>query len=76
MSKSSSGFACMHAVIALIALGLYHMGGALSTKQMMSKFSEERMRKMSLVPMAVCLVEVVVAVSFVAWLASSGLISL
>lgn len=64
------------AVIALIALGIYHLLGALSTEQMMSKFPEERLRKMLGLVMTVCLVEVVVAVSFVAWLASSGLISL
>ncbi len=64
------------AVIVLIVLGIYHLLGALSTEQMMSKFPEERLRKMLGLVMAVCLVEVVVAVYFVAWLASSGLISL
>ncbi len=63
------------AVIVLVALGIYHLLGALSTEQMMSKFPEERLRKMLGLVMTVCLVEVVVAVSYVAWLGSIGLIS-
>ncbi len=66
----------MIAVIVLIVLGIYHLLGALSTKQMMSKFTEERLRKMLGLVMAVCLVEVVVAVSVVAWLVSNGWIAL
>ena len=64
------------AVIVLIVLGLYHLGGAVSTKQMMSQFPQERLRKLSTVIMAVCFVEVVVAVSFVIWMASNGWIGL
>ncbi len=64
------------AVIVLVVLGLYHLGGALSTKQMMSQFALERLRRLLTVVMAVCFVEVIAAVSIVAWMASNGWIVL
>ncbi|MFQ6080874.1 MAG: hypothetical protein ACE5OW_04305, partial [Candidatus Bathyarchaeia archaeon] len=64
------------AVIVLILVDLYHLGGALTTKQYFSQFSQERLRRFLTVPMAVCFVEVVVAVSVVVWMASNGWIGL
>jgi len=64
------------AVIVLVVLGLYHLGGALTTRQYFSEFSQERLRRFLTVPMTVCFVEVVIAVSVVVWMASNGWIGL
>jgi len=60
------------AVIVLIVVGLYHLGGALTTEQYFSKFSQEKLRRFLTVPMTVCFVEVVVAGSIVVWMASKA----
>jgi hypothetical protein len=64
------------AVIVLVVLGLYHLGGALTTRQYFSEFSQERLRRFLTVPMAVCFIEVVIAISVVGWIASNGWIGL
>ncbi len=64
------------AVIVLVVLGLYHLGGALTTRQYFSEFSEERLKRFLTVPMVVCFVEVVIASFVVVWIASNGWIGL
>jgi len=64
------------AVIVLIVVGLYHLGGALSTKQNLLEFSQEKLRRFLTVIMIVCFAEVAVAGSIVVWMASNGWISL
>ncbi len=64
------------AVIVLVVLGLYHLGGALTTRQYFSEFSQERLKRFLIVPMAVCFMEVVIAVSVFMWMASNGWIGL
>ncbi|MFQ6116447.1 MAG: hypothetical protein ACE5NG_20500 [bacterium] len=64
------------ATIILIVIGLYHLGGALTAKQYFSKFSQEKLSGFLRIVMAICFAEVVVAVSFVVWMASNGWISL
>jgi hypothetical protein len=64
------------AVVVLVAVGLFHLSGALTTEQYFSKFSQERLKRFLGNVIAICFVEVVVAVSFVIWMASNGWISL
>ena len=64
------------AVIVLIVVGLFHLSGALTTEQYFSQFSQERLRRFLRNVMAICFVEVIVAVSFVVWMASNGWIGL
>ncbi|MCK5563161.1 hypothetical protein KAI30_03220 [Candidatus Bathyarchaeota archaeon] len=64
------------AVIVLIVVGLYHLGGALSTKQNLLEFSQEKLRRFLTVIMIVCFAEVAVAGSIVVWMASNGWIDL
>jgi len=64
------------AVIVLIVVGLFHLSGALTTEQYFSQFSQERLRRFLRNVMAICFVEVIVAVSIVVWMASNGWISL
>ena len=64
------------AVIVLIIVGLYHLGGALMTKQYLSQFSQEKLKRFLTVPWVVCFAEVVVASYLVMLIASSGSLGL
>jgi len=63
-------------VVVLIVVGLYHLGGVLSTKQNLLQFSQEKLRRFLTIIMTICFVEVLVAGSIVVWMASNGWISL
>lgn len=64
------------AVVVLIAVGLFHLTGALTTKQILSKFSQKTLGRLLKVIMIVTPTEVVVAGSIVVWMASNGWIGL
>jgi len=63
-------------VAVVVIVGLYHLGGTLSSKEMMLQFSLEKLKRFMNVVMAISFVEMAVAVSVVAWTASNGLVGL
>jgi len=63
-------------VAVVMAAGFYHLGGTLSSKEMMLQFSLEKLKRFMNVVMTISFVEIAVAVSVVAWTASNGLIGL
>jgi hypothetical protein len=63
-------------VAVIIVVGLYHLGGAFASKEKMLQFSLEKLRRFMTVVMTICFVEIAVAVSVVAWMASNGWIGL
>jgi|Deesub1362B_J571_1020462.scaffolds.fasta_scaffold37083_1 hypothetical protein len=63
-------------VAIVIVVGLYHLGGTFAPKQMMLQYSLEKLKRFLAAVMTICFVEIVVAVSVVAWMASNGWIGL
>lgn len=63
-------------VAIVMAVGFYHLGGTLSSKERMLQFSLEKLKRFMTAVMAISFVEIAVAVSVVAWMASNGWIGL
>jgi len=64
------------AVVVLVAVGLFHLSGALTSKQSLSKFSQKTLLRLNKVIMIATSTEVVVAGGIVVWMASNGWIVL
>jgi len=59
-------------VTVVIVIGLFHLGGALTSKQQLSQFSQKSMSRLNMGIMALTLLEVVVAGSILGWMATNG----
>jgi hypothetical protein len=49
-------------VVIVFILGIYHVGGAITKKDSFSKWSEDRIKKFSLIPMVMCAIEVIFSI--------------
>ncbi|MFQ6032227.1 MAG: hypothetical protein ACE5K2_04820 [Candidatus Zixiibacteriota bacterium] len=64
------------AVAIVIVIGLFHLGGAIMSKQSLLKMSMETLRRLNTAIMGITLTEVIVASSIVVWMANNGWIGL